>query len=198
MVHGCSSPKAFPGAFTCYVCEVARLCPTLCDPMDCSLPGFSIHGILQARILEWVTISFSRGSSQPRDQTRVSSIGGRHLTSEPPGKLKVIPEYEVHCPGLIGVYTSLTVFKGPQVWSHIPRCESQIRAQLNASCMNNESLMLRYSLRNLEMNQRIKYTLSPYPLQMHVSQELNLTYASSHTLALTTCGSSLTSHHAEP
>ena len=39
--------------------EVAQSCPTLCDPLDCSLPGFSIHGILQARILEWVTISFS-------------------------------------------------------------------------------------------------------------------------------------------
>ena len=47
--------------------EVAQLCLTLCDPMDCSLPGSSIHGIFQARILEWVAISFSRGSSQPRD-----------------------------------------------------------------------------------------------------------------------------------
>ena len=63
MVNGCSSPKAFPGASTCY------------------------------------------------------------------RKLKVIPVYEVHCPGLIGVYTLLTVFKGAQVWSHVPRCESQIRAQ---------------------------------------------------------------------
>ena len=43
--------------------EVAQSCPTLWDPVDCSLPGFSIHGILQARILGWVTISFSRGSS---------------------------------------------------------------------------------------------------------------------------------------
>ena len=49
--------------------EVTQLCPTLCDPMDCSLPGSSVHGIFQARILEWVAISFSRGSSQPRDQT---------------------------------------------------------------------------------------------------------------------------------
>ena len=57
--------------------EVAQLCPALCDPMDCSLPGFSIHGIFQARILEWVTISFSRGPSRPRDPTRVSHIGGR-------------------------------------------------------------------------------------------------------------------------
>ena len=61
------------------VSEVAQSCPTLCDPMDCSLPGFSVHGILQARILEWVTISFSRGSSRPRDQTRVSCIGGRRF-----------------------------------------------------------------------------------------------------------------------
>ena len=57
--------------------EVAQSCPTLCDPMDCSLQGFSIHGIFQARIVEWVTISFSRGSSRPRDGTRVSHIGGR-------------------------------------------------------------------------------------------------------------------------
>ena len=59
--------------------EVTQSCSTLCNPMDCSLPGFSVHGILQARILEWITISFSRGSSQARDQTRVSHIGGRHF-----------------------------------------------------------------------------------------------------------------------
>ena len=47
--------------------EVVQSCPTLWDPMDCSLPGFSVHGILQARILEWVAVSFSRGSSQPKD-----------------------------------------------------------------------------------------------------------------------------------
>ena len=60
--------------------EVSQLCLTLCDLMDCSLPGSSVHGILQARILELVAISFSRGSSQPRDQTRVSSTAGRHFT----------------------------------------------------------------------------------------------------------------------
>ena len=58
--------------------EVAQMCPTLCDPMDCSLPGSSLNRILQARVLEWVAISFSRGSCQPRDQTRVSRIPGRH------------------------------------------------------------------------------------------------------------------------
>ena len=60
--------------------EVTQLCMTLCDPMDCSLPGSSIHGIFQARILEWVAISFSRRSSWPRDWTRVSCIVGRHFT----------------------------------------------------------------------------------------------------------------------
>ena len=59
--------------------EVAQWCPTLCDPVDCSLPGSSIHGILQARILEWVAISFSRGSSRRRDRTQVSHIGGRRF-----------------------------------------------------------------------------------------------------------------------
>ena len=49
---------------------------TLYDPMDCTLPGSSAHGILQARVLEWVAISFSRGSSQPRDRTHVSWIDG--------------------------------------------------------------------------------------------------------------------------
>ena len=51
---------------------VTQLCPTLCDPIDCSLPGSSVHGILQARILEWFAILFSRASSQPRDRTWVS------------------------------------------------------------------------------------------------------------------------------
>ena len=60
--------------------EVAQSCPTLCGPMDCSLPGSEIHRILQARILEWAAISFSRGSFQPRDRTWVFCIA---LPSEP-------------------------------------------------------------------------------------------------------------------
>ena len=59
---------------------VTQLCLTLCDPMDCSQPGSSVHGIFQARILEWVAISSSRGSSQHRDQTQVSHIAGRLFT----------------------------------------------------------------------------------------------------------------------
>ena len=59
--------------------EVAQSCPTLCDPVDCNLPGSSIHGILQARTLEWIAISFSRGSSWPRDWTQVSRLAGRRF-----------------------------------------------------------------------------------------------------------------------
>ena len=61
--------------------KVAQSCPTLCDPMVCSPPGSSVHGILQARILEWVAIPFSRGSSQPRDGTQVSCIAGRFFAN---------------------------------------------------------------------------------------------------------------------
>ena len=56
--------------------EVAQSCPTLCNPVDCSPEGSSVHGILQARILEWVAISFSRGSSRLRVWTQVSCIAG--------------------------------------------------------------------------------------------------------------------------
>ena len=70
----------FPKAYFVKWSEVTQSCPTLCNPMDCSLPGFSIHRIFQARVLEWVAISFSRGSSQPRNQTWVSCIAGRCFT----------------------------------------------------------------------------------------------------------------------
>ena len=73
----------------------AQLCPTLCDPMDCALPDSSVCGILQARTLEWVAISFSRASSRPRDQTHVSCLlslpcwQADSLPPAPPGKLSV-------------------------------------------------------------------------------------------------------------
>ena len=74
--------KKIPGSLIYFSIEseVAQLCPTLCDPMDCSLSGSSVRGIFQARVLEWIAISFSRGSSWPRDRTRVSCIAGRHFT----------------------------------------------------------------------------------------------------------------------
>ena len=60
--------------------EVTQSCLTLCDPMDCSLPGSSVHGIFQAGVLEWIAISFSRGSSLSRDRTWVSHIVDRRST----------------------------------------------------------------------------------------------------------------------
>ena len=66
----------------CVCVLIAQLCLTLCNPMDCSPQGSFVHGILQARILEWVAIPLSRASSQPRIWTQVSCIAGR---SEPPG-----------------------------------------------------------------------------------------------------------------
>ena len=69
-------------------CLIAQSCPTLWDPMDCSPSGFSVHGISQARILEHDVISFSRGSSRPRNQAQFSFTAGRIFTTEPPGKLK--------------------------------------------------------------------------------------------------------------
>ena len=60
--------------------SVAQSCPTLCGPMNCSLPHSSVHGIFQARVLEWVAISFSRGSSWPRDWIQISCIVGRRFT----------------------------------------------------------------------------------------------------------------------
>ena len=63
------------------VCLVARCCLTLCNPMDCNLPGSSVHGVFQARILEWVAILFSRGFSWPRDRTHVSCFAGGFFTT---------------------------------------------------------------------------------------------------------------------
>ena len=78
------------------VCSVAQLCPSLSDPMDCSLPGFSVHGIFQARVLEWVAISSSRASSQPRSliciSCHVSCVAGGFFTAEPRGTPMMVNE----------------------------------------------------------------------------------------------------------
>ena len=63
-----------------YVCSVTQSCLMLCNPVDCSPPGASVHGTSQARILGWVAIPFSRGSSWPRDRTQVPCIAGRFFT----------------------------------------------------------------------------------------------------------------------
>ena len=74
-------------------------CLALCGPMGCSLSDFSVHGIFQARILEWAAISYSRALSQPRDQTLVISFIGRQIffTTEPPGKQYTGPASGNYC-----------------------------------------------------------------------------------------------------
>ena len=71
--------------FACVCAKSLQSCLTLCDPMDCNPPGFSVHGILQLRILEWVATPSSRASSQPRDQICFSYVS---LPLVPPGKLR--------------------------------------------------------------------------------------------------------------
>ena len=88
--HQGSPCKSFLTAYFYCCCLVAKLCPTLQTHGLYSPPGSSVHGISQARILEWVTIAFSRESSQPRDQTHISwisCIAGQFFTTEPPAKL---------------------------------------------------------------------------------------------------------------
>ena len=73
--------------------EVAQSCLTLCDPLDCSLPGSTIHGIFQARVLEWVAISFSRDLPDPEIKPRSlasPAFAGGFFTTEPPGKPRIL------------------------------------------------------------------------------------------------------------
>ena len=72
-----------------FMFKVTQSCLTLCDPVDCGPPGSSIHGILQARILEWVAISFSRGSSQPRIEPRSPAL---QADSSSPGATREAPQ----------------------------------------------------------------------------------------------------------
>ena len=81
-----SEPSLCVCVCVCVCVLVAQSCPTLCDPMDSSLPDFSVHRILQARILEWIAIPFSRRTSQPRGQTLVSYITGIFFTIWATGK----------------------------------------------------------------------------------------------------------------
>ena len=83
-LHYCVSfrftAKWFSFVCVCVCVWVTQSCPTFCDPIDCSPPGSSVHEILQARILEWVAMPFSRGSSWSRDRTQISCIAGRSFT----------------------------------------------------------------------------------------------------------------------
>ena len=102
--------------------EVAELYPTLCKPVDCSPPGSSVHGILQARILQWVAILFSRRSSRPRDWTRVSRIVGRRFTVWVTREVLSVLQLNIKWPHLfsclvilLAVSSKLSYYSGPVV-----------------------------------------------------------------------------------
>ena len=82
-VSFCYSQPKNPNEHGICCCLVTKSCLTLCDPMDCSSPGFSVHGICQTRILEWVALPSSRGSSWPRDQISLAfpALAGRFVTN---------------------------------------------------------------------------------------------------------------------
>ena len=100
---------------------VAQLCLTLCGPVDCSLPGSSVHGILQARILEWVAILFSRGSSWSRNQTQISCIAG--------GFFSIWTIREAHCR-----------FKGCPSWKRPSRLCPQWKVHSTTNLLHNHSV----------------------------------------------------------
>ena len=95
-------------SYACFICvcvcaQMLQSCPPLCDTVDWGLPGSSAHGILQARILEWVVMPSSRRSSQPRDRTRVSCISciaGRFFTAEPLDVFYIMCRYYSQIPNL--------------------------------------------------------------------------------------------------
>ena len=83
--------------YTVSTCLVAKSCPTLCDSVDCSPPGSSVHGISQVRVLEWVPIPFSKDLPDPGIESVSPALAGRFFTVEPPGK----PEWSRNEGGLL-------------------------------------------------------------------------------------------------
>ena len=122
-----------------WVSEVTQSCPTLCDPVDCSPPGSSVHGILQARILEWVAISFSREASQPRDRTQISRIAGRRFNLWATRELKplyLIPPWEPLVSTIHWNFYLYIVLKiGPDL-IHIVSPKSSIMFRINNCTIN--------------------------------------------------------------
>ena len=105
---------------TCMRSEVAQPRPTLCDPMDCSLLGSSVCGIFQARVLEWIAISFSGGSSRPRNRTRVSHVSctGRWLL------------YQLSYQGIPEIYMLSSLLEATT--SHFALIESRVSGNLES------------------------------------------------------------------
>ena len=111
-------------------CVLTWWCLTLCDPMDCSPPGSSVHGILQARVLEWIAISFSRGSSWPRDWIRVSCIGRRVLYHWATSKVPLITMSRSHFKGKQGCHTSINSQTYMSKITYVYKSKSPFRLQL--------------------------------------------------------------------
>ena len=101
-------------------------CPTLCNTMDCSLPGSSVHGISQARILKWVAFPFSRGSSWPRIELRSPALQVDSLLSEPPGKPNPAPN-QSDLPKEVEVWTLTWMSTELHMHSSHPRAELYVR-----------------------------------------------------------------------
>ena len=140
-----------------YVCAKSlQLCLTLCDPMDYSLPGSSVRVILQARILEWVAMPSSRGSSQPRDRTRVSCVSctGRqviYLLLLPPGKIGVCV--------CVCVYLCVCMYIPYLLYPYI--CQSIISSNLTTTSFT--KIHFSYSNKDLYTSIRPNQTISSLP-----------------------------------
>ena len=102
------------------MCFIAQSCQTHCNPINCSLPGSSVDGILQARILEWVSMPSSRGSSQPRDWTQVSRLAGGFFAIRAP---RETPSSSQSCiiiqKGCFGIATLSTSWLGTENTRHL-------------------------------------------------------------------------------
>ena len=118
----CSDRLQVEITWTGNCCLVVKSRPSFCVPVDHSLSGSSVHGISQARVLEWVTISFSRGSSWPRGWTYVSCIGRQLFTIEPPGKPNMKEGYLIMLPSpcFIIQYEYLPKYFGSRLWETFP------------------------------------------------------------------------------
>ena len=98
--------------------SVTKLCSTHCDPMDCSLPGSSVHGIYHARILEWVAISFSKASPWPRDQTHVSCIGKQILYHWATSEAHELGLIRTLGPSIFGKVHQVVLLEPDSSWNH--------------------------------------------------------------------------------
>ena len=122
--------------------------------MDCSPPGFSVHGILQARILGWVSISFFRGSSQPRDQICVCCTAGRFFTTEPLGKPTVgVFNNSKCCTWGKCIYSSQCVFRHSYCWRRLLRVPWTARS--NQSIL--KEINPEFSLERLMLKLKLQY-----------------------------------------